>query len=279
MEHPTLIVGCGYVGTELGLNLANSGGVVLGMRRDPSALPPAIRRVAADLASPGALPEVPELGALVFCPSAGARTEEAYRRAYVDGVTRVREALGGRASALARAVYVSSTAVYGDAGGGDVDESTPAAPRVFTGSILLEGEARFREAFPNATVIRLAGIYGPGRTRMARQVLSGGPFESSAETIGNRIHRDDCAGAIAHLLALPQVAELYVGVDDGAVPLGEVRAFIASLFGRDGRPFEPKGPPEGKRMRAPRLAASGYVLRVPTFREGYPAIVQELGPS
>lgn len=276
MDHSILIAGCGYVGSHLALSLLETGRSVLGLRRNVAALPQGVLPVAADLRDPGSLPEVPSLAELVYCPSAGGRNEANYRAAYVDGVDRLADALGSRADGLRRAVYVSSTAVYGDDYGADeVDELTEPRSPSPTGRILLEGERRFRERFPQGVVLRLAGIYGPTRRRLVQQVLDGGPFDSPAEAIGNRIHRDDCAGAIAHLLTLPRPEALYVGVDRAAVPLGEVRAFVARLAGLRGEDFEPRGPATGKRLRATRLLASGYRFRVPTYAEGYPAIVAE----
>lgn len=106
-------------------------------------------------------------------------------------------------------------------------------------------------------------------------ILDGGPFDSPAEAIGNRIHRDDCAGAIAHLLTCDSPRALYLGVDRAPVPLGEVRAFVATLAGLDGSRFAPRGPATGKRLCGDLLRASGYRFRVPTYAEGYPAIVAE----
>lgn len=278
MDHPLLIAGCGYVGSRLATEQVALGRTVYGLRRNVSALPPGVVRVAADLAAPGALDGVPSLGQLVYCPSAGGRSEGNYRLSYLDGVDALADALGDRASSITRAVYVSSTAVYGDDfGGADVDESTPPRAQTVTSRILLEGEARFRERFSSAVVLRLSGIYGPGRVRLVRQVLEGGPFDTPAEAYGNRIHRDDCAGAIAHLLAreAKPADAVYLGVDQAPVPLGEVRAFVARLAQLDETPFRPRGAPTGKRLRGDKLRATGYAFRVPTYREGYPAIVAE----
>lgn len=273
MEQATLIAGCGYVGTQLGLNLRASGGVPYGLRRRVGLLPSEIVPVVGDLAHLGSLPEVPALDAVVYCPSAGARTREAYARAYVEGVDNLRDALGARADRLSRSVFVSSTAVWGETTGDDVDERTAACPSGFTGELLLEGEARFQARFPNAVILRLSGIYGPGRTRMVAQVATGGPFDSSHATVGNRIHRDDAAGAIVHLLAHESPEPLYVGVDDDAVRLGDVRAFIAERVGVDATPFRSKGPSVGKRLRNHRLRGSGFDLAFTSYQVGYPAII------
>lgn len=275
MDDRVLIAGCGYVGSRLAMELLEKRAIVHGLRRRVDALPAGVVPVPADLAAPGGLPEVPDLDLLVYAPSAGERSDAAYLRAYVDGVDRLADALGSRASGLRRAVFVSSTAVFGDLEG-DVDETTAPAPSASTARRVLEGEARFRERFPTAVVLRLAGIYGPTRGRMVRQVRDGGPFDGDHATIGNRIHRDDCAGALGHLLGLASPEPLYVGVDDAPVPHGEVRSFLAERLGVDPAPYHDHGAAKGKRLLNARLRASGYALRLPTYRDGYPAIVDEV---
>jgi len=274
MDERILIVGCGYVGSRLATELLGFQATVLGLRRRVEKLPVGVVPVPADLGSPGTLPEVPELDGLVYSPSAGERTEEAYRRAYVDGVDRLADALGGRAANLRRAIFVSSTAVYGELEGA-VDEATKPEPGARTSQLILDGEARFVARFPNAVVLRLAGIYGPTRNRMVRQVQSAGPFDTDHAVIGNRIHRDDCAGALVHVLRQTAPEPIVVGVDHAPVPHGEVRAFIAEKLGLPTEAYADFGAPRGKKLSNARLVASGYAFRVPTYREGYPAIIAE----
>ena len=86
-----------------------------------------------------------------------------------------------------------STAVFAEDAGGDVDERSPVHTTGNPG-ILLEGEQRVRDA--GGVVIRLAGIYGPGRDRIVRMVRDGSARCAHPPPIGNRIHQRDCAGAV-----------------------------------------------------------------------------------
>jgi nucleoside-diphosphate-sugar epimerase len=205
----------------------------------------------------------PEVDAIAYLVGAGGRTAGAYRAAYVDGLRNVL-ARSGRA----RLCFASSTAVYGQESGEWVDETSETSPASETARILLEGEALART---RGTVVRLAGIYGPGRTRMVSNVHQGKAEEPPNEAFGNRIHRDDCAGLFAHLLTR-DAPDVVCGVDDAPVPLGEVRAFIAARLGVSLPPGE-GGAARGKRIRNARLHALGYELAYPSYREGYPAII------
>ena len=95
----------------------------------------------------------------------------------MDGLAHVLDALERDGVTPRRVLFVSSTAVYGDAGGGWVDESTTPAPGGFSGRILREAEellrSRLRGTGTAPVVLRLGGIYGPGRTRLIDQVRGG----------------------------------------------------------------------------------------------------------
>ncbi|HKU35358.1 MAG TPA: SDR family oxidoreductase, partial [Paenarthrobacter sp.] len=224
-----LIAGCGDLGTEAGLRFAAAGHDVMGIRRSPEKLPPQIRGVRADLSSE--LPNLPfEAEIVVVSLAADASTEDAYRAGYVDGLRNVLDAVDRQAVPPQRILFVSSTAVYPDAGGAVVDENTPTEPTRFSGKILLEAEqllfARAGEA--SAAVLRLGGIYGPGRTRLIDQVRSGNAVIPGQPKHTNRIHRDDAAAMIVHLATMEAQPEpVYLGVDDESAELGDVLRFLA----------------------------------------------------
>ena len=209
-----LIAGCGDVGTALGLCLLEAGHEVTGVRRRPEVLPAGIRGVRADLTSRAELEAaLPDVDMLVYATSAGGRTEEAYERAYVRGLEVLLAVLAARGSGIERALFVSSTSTFGDAGGGWIDEDTPAEPDGFSGRILLEAERVLADSWLPGASVRFAGIYGPGRTRMLDRARQGVPCVDEPPLYTNRIHRDDCAGVLAHLLAADDLAPVYIGVD------------------------------------------------------------------
>lgn len=271
-----LLAGCGDLGTEAGLRFHALGHRVVGWRRSPAKLPAAIEGVAADLSAPG-LPRVPaDTTAVVIAVAADSPTEEAYRAAYVDGLTHVLDALERDGVRPQRVLFVSSTAVYGDAGGGWVDENTPPRPGGFSGRVLLEAEQLLQAAFSGtattATSLRLGGIYGPGRTRLIDQVRGGTAVVPEDARYTNRIHRDDAAAATVHLATVPpEPAPVYVGVDNDPADLGTVLRFLAAELGLAEPPVGDAGPARGgnKRCRNDLLRSTGFEFAFPSFREGY----------
>jgi nucleoside-diphosphate-sugar epimerase len=296
-----VLAGCGDLGTEAGLRFAAAGHRVVGWRRSPANLPAAIEGVAADLSS-GALPPIPaDTTAVVVAIAADAPIEDAYRAAYVDGLAHVLDAVEGagqrNGAAPLRVLFVSSTAVYGDAGGDWIDEGTTPAPGGFSGRIIGEAEellhSRLRGTGMTPVVLRLGGIYGPGRTRLIDQVRGGTAVAPAEPRFTNRVHRDDAAAAIVHLCTTDAIpGPLYLGVDDEPAELGEVLAFLAAELGlpqppsgaaNSGAP-ERRGSKAGepsrggnKRCSNALLRSTGFEPQYPSFREGYRAVLAGVG--
>ena len=276
-----LIAGCGYVGSALGLLLASEGHTVFGLRRNTAALPDAVKPVRADLSRPLPPETLPDdLDAVVCAASPGGSSDEAYRTAYVDGPRNLISSLGGQG--IERLVLVSSTGVYGQKNGEWVDEDSPTEPNGTSGKRLLEGENLVLASPLPATVLRLGGIYGPGRTGMIERALGGTPPEDDPPQYTNRIHRDDCAGALRHLLLIPDPDPVYLGVDHEPADRRTIAEWLASRPGEgppssQATPNEPKARPgrTNKRCSSQRLLRSGYEFRYPTFREGFAALLDE----
>lgn len=271
-----LLAGCGDLGTEAGLRFAAQGQRVVGWRRSPAKLPAAIEGMAADLSAPN-LPRVPtDTSAVVIAVAADSPTEDAYRAAYLGGIANVLDALERDGVLPQRVLFVSSTAVYGDADGGSVDERTVPASGGFSGRILLEAEellqTRLAGTGISAMSLRLGGIYGPGRTRLIDQVRGGSAVVPADVRYTNRIHRDDAAAAVVHLASMAaDPAPIYVGVDDDPADLGSVLRFLAAEMGLPEPPVGDAGPARGgnKRCRNNLLRDTGFSFTFPSFREGY----------
>lgn len=299
-----LMAGCGDLGTEAGLRFAAAGHRVVGWRRSPEKLPAAIEGVAADLSS-DELPPVPaDTTAVVVAIAADAPTEAAYRAAYVDGLAHVLDAVLASGAGVRRVLFVSSTAVYGDAGGGWIDERTTPEPGGFSGRIIREAEellySRLRGTGITPVVLRLGGIYGPGRTRLIDQVRGGTAVIPAASRFTNRIHRDDAAAAIVHLCTMDTVpGPVYLGVDNEPAELGAVLGFLAAELGlpqpasesdaasggagaaptSNGGAASSGEPSRGgnKRVSNALLRSTGFEFHYPSFREGYRAVLAGVG--
>jgi nucleoside-diphosphate-sugar epimerase len=270
-----LIAGCGYVGSELAANLAREGHEVWALRRSEAPAPAGARAIRADLLDVDRLRALPSRIEVVFyTASAGGGDDRAYRSAYVDGLRYLLAALDGHP--VRRFLYTSSTGVYTQSAGEWVDEESAAEPEHFSGRRLLEGEhLLLRSRFP-ATVVRLAGIYGPGRSRLVERVRQvEAVIPGDGPVYANRIHRDDCAGVLRHLMALESPAPLYAAADHEPADLATVLRWIAQRLRVPPPRVEAAetgaryGRTSNKRVRNGRLLASGYLFRYPTFREGY----------
>jgi nucleoside-diphosphate-sugar epimerase len=268
-----LIAGCGDVGTALGMQLVTDGHEVTALRRRTAGLPASFRHVAADLTRPETLAALPAgIESVVYAAAADAHSEDAYRAAYVDGLRHLLAAVGG---SLRRVLYVSSTAVYGQRRGEWVDEESATEPAGFSGRVLLEGE-RLALGHPAGAVVRLGGIYGPGRMRLVDEVRTGRAVcPAGPPQFTNRIHRDDCAGVLRHLLGRSDGPGVWLGVDRDPVDRCTLLCWLADRLGVPRPPAGEvaAGRAGSKRCRSDKLVASGYRLRYPTFREGYGALI------
>lgn len=238
-----VLVGCGDVGTRIGTRLLDRGFSVTGWRRSPERLPEAFDGAAMDLTEESSIPTLPaDTTAVVFSPAAGTRDPERYGQVYLHGLERVLDRISqaGLAESV-QVLLVSSTSVLGDAEG-TLDESAALSPASPTGEILAQTEQllqRWRSAGPESSararsgILRLSGIYGPGRDRLIKQLRCGsvgesaGQEERAAWKISNRIHSEDAARAAVELLTSATPPELVLGVDKLPVPLGVVHNWIA----------------------------------------------------
>jgi nucleoside-diphosphate-sugar epimerase len=278
-----LIAGCGYVGCALGEKLIAASDTVWGLRRRPLSLPPGVEPIEADLAVARTLNDLPrDLDFVVYAASPSGRDDAHYRTAYVEGLARLLEALDRGRQSPRRIFFLSSTGVYEQSKGEWVDESSETNPQHFSGRRLLEAETLLRAGPYAATVLRLGGIYGPGRTRLLEEVRRGQATYRRGPHYTNRIHRDDCARAIAHLMACGASQPLFLVVDSEPAEEAVVLRWLAGALGapeprpaRDDR-AEGRGARSNKRCRNDLLVSTGYSLLYPSFREGYAAAIRQI---
>ncbi|MFC4407008.1 SDR family oxidoreductase [Haloarchaeobius iranensis] len=288
------ILGCGYVGIELGRQLTEAGHDAVGVRRSADGLAAieaaGFEAVEADLTDDESLTTVPDVDAVVFAASTGGRGADAARRIYVDGLRTVLDHFAARESPPDRLVYTSSTGVHGDHDGDWVDESTPLDPTTPKTEVLVAAEDLALDAGEthgiDGTVARFAGLYGPDRYRLERY-LSGPVTEGYL----NMVHRDDAAGSVRFLLAddLARGAVVQV-VDDEPVSKWAFADWLAEQCDVPEPPKQTKADRladpglsdaakrrirTSKRCSNERLRELGYELRYPTFRAGYRAAVGE----
>ncbi len=264
-----LIAGCGDLGVRLARRLSPSTWHSTGLRRRTEALPDIIEACRADLLKPETLdPAAGRWDAVIYQATPSARTEGAYRQAYVAGLVNLLSRIDCR-----RLIFVSSTAVFGQQSGEWVDEQSTTEPALFNGRILLEAEKLALDR--GGVVVRFSGIYGPGREHLLRQVRTGqATCRPDPPQWTNRIHADDCAGVLEHLLEIGNPAPLYCASDSSPAERCEVLTWLA---GQLDVPLpvlvNDEGADCGKRVSNRRLLASGYEFQYPDYRTGYGALL------
>ncbi|RII41404.1 SDR family NAD(P)-dependent oxidoreductase [Galactobacter valiniphilus] len=261
-----LLIGCGALGTALGAQLLERGDEVVAVRRDPSGLPTDFVRVAVDLAA------APPAGGL---PEADAAVITLPPISLPDGENGAAAALRHLRSALpsvpARTILVSSTRVFDGAPAGAVlTEADAPVPGTERARALVETEEVARELF-GGTILRPAGIYGPGRDFLLRTVREGRPANHARLT--NRIHEADLVRTLRALLDASHAPAVLHAVDQAPAPLGEVLGFLARRLGVP-VPADAGGGPDGRVFDGAALLALLGSLEFPGYREGYEAMLE-----
>jgi len=276
-----LIAGCGYVGSALAARLVAAGDTVWGLRRSATPPCPGAGNVQANLADPATLAQLPEaLDYVFYTTGADGFSEAAYRAAYVDGLANLLATLHAQGQSPRRVFFTSSTGVYPQNDGQWLDEESPATPTRFSGTTIIAGEQLLHAGPFPATVLRLGGIYGPGRVRLIDQVRTGTARRvANREVYLNLIHRDDAASALALLMEKNDAAPLYLGIDNEPVLRNTLLAWIAEKLGAPLPPFidpETEHEPQrggNRRFTNARLREAGHTFQYPTWRDGYGALI------
>jgi nucleoside-diphosphate-sugar epimerase len=280
-----LIVGCGYVGLPLGAELVRQGHEVFGLRRSgaeelkSAGLTPLL----ADITQPETLTGLPrEFDWVVNCAASGGGSADDYRRLYLQGSRNLIEWLA--TTPPKKFVYTSSTSVYGQNDGSAVKESSPTEPPAETAKVLVEAEKVLLEAaqvrqFP-AVILRVAGIYGPGRGHWFKQYLRGeAKIEGKGERFLNMIHLEDVVGIVIAALKNGRAGEIYNAVDDEPVSQLKFFEWLAGALDKPLPPFVPEDAETNRKRGVTNKKVSnrrlkmelGYQFKHPTFRQGYTA--------
>lgn len=263
---PVIVLGAGTIGRTLARRLVTRGDEVIAVRRTPQPSEPRLTWLSADLRhlDPASVPG--PLDAIVLCVAPGAG--DGYAATYPPAA-RAAVALAQHHHAK-HLVYTSSTGVYGARDGEVVTEATP---RRGGPPELLEAEDVLLAAgLPGTSVLRVAGLYGPGRDPRPRyrdpsQLPNGGNHWV------NLVHHDDVAAAIEHSLRWAGAPRV-LNVADGAPTLArEICRHLAATDGRDPEALRfsdtPPSARSNQRIDTSALRATGWAPRYPSFKEGF----------
>lgn len=263
-----LILGAGYVGMPLAEALTRGGHDAHTFRRTPGT-----SSFAGDISNAADLNKLPrDWDWVVNTVSSSKGGVDEYRRVYLQGTRNILEWLAG--SKIQRYIHTSSTSVYGQTDGSWVDETSATEPISETSRILIETEKLLRD-FP-AVVLRVSGIYGPGRGHLFQQYLRNeATIAGDGSRYLNMIHRDDVVSAIIAVLERGAMGEIYNVVDDEPVTQLEFFQWLSRALSRPLPPHAPEG--EGRKRGVTNKRVSNRKLRetlgwtpgYPNYRAGY----------
>ena len=262
-----LVAGCGWRGSEVARRLAARGDRVTGVRTRAGGLGD-VEPLVLDLADPGAADRIPPVDAILALQAARGGAEADYRRAYLQANATLLAA--ARRHGVRALVYSGSTGVFAQRDGSDVDETSPPAPEPGSSAVLAQAERMLLDSGLPVRVVRLSGLYGPGRAGLVGRVRSGamalGPGDGAWM---NFCHRDDAAAALIAALDRGRDGAVYHASDALPMRRREVVRFVARRLGIP--PPESPAPWSGADRRVLGLrtrAELGLELRWPTLEQG-----------
>jgi nucleoside-diphosphate-sugar epimerase len=287
-----LIVGCGYVGRPLGLELVKQGHPVFGIRRSAAGTEElkaaGIQPLVADITQPSDLARLPgPFDWVVNTVSSNKGGVGEYREVFLHGTRNLIEWL--TTTPLKKYVYTSSTSVYGQIDSSSVKESSTTESSSPTSQVLIETERSLLDAvrergFP-AVILRVAGIYGPERGHLfLRYLKNEARIYGKGERIVNMIHRDDLVNVILAALKSGRPGEIYNAVDDEPVAQIHFFRWLSETLGKWMPPFATDEENTGRKRGLTNKKVSnrkmkmelGVQLKYPTFRQGYTAEITRL---
>lgn len=283
MNPEVLIIGCGFLGEAAAALFSSRGSRVLGLVRSRESMArlsgqgfeTALCDVTDDDSVEALVPRLGGVPLAIHAVSPGVRGEEAYAALYRDGLERVIRYWGPQ-----RVIFVSSTSVYGQDDGSWVTEESPAEPPRATGLILREAEEIALRA--DGIAARFSGIYGPGRSYILRNFLSGeAVLEEGGGRWMNQIHRDDGAGALVRLADPSVPVGVYNVTDDTPATQREVYGWMAEFFGKSLPSVGPAGLSRrrgltSKRISNARLRTIGWAPGFPSYRDALPLLADTI---
>lgn len=278
------LIGCGDIGGRLAKLLVDKGAEVHGFRRNAAALPDFIHAHSLDVQDVASLQVLTDTAFdfVVITLTPDRFSEETYQQTYVQGLANILATLNR--SRLQRILWASSTSVYAQNDDGWVDELSPTLPMSFSGRMQLQAEALLAD-IAEATVVRFSGIYRDGQYRLLERIKRGEISQTIVpDSYSNRIHVDDCAAILAHLMQRSAqglaVDALYLASDCLPTRYSELLAWLAenSGFALNKEGFSEIGRAGSKRCSNQRLLDSGYRFIYPDYKRGLHAQVLACKP-
>jgi nucleoside-diphosphate-sugar epimerase len=280
-----LIFGCGYLGGRVARLWLQAGHEVFVVTRSSdrarAMTADGCRAIVADVLQPPTLANLPAADTVLYAVGYDRGAGASMHDVYVAGL---RAVLGALPSASGKLIYISSTGVYGQSHGETVDEDSRCEPTREGGCACLAAEAVLAgdRLGQRAIVLRMAGLYGPGRIPIAAEIRGGRPLAVPASGYLNLIHVDDAAAVVLAAEERARPPRTFLVSDGEPVERREYYAELARLLGIEAPKFvSPTADNPAavratadKRVNNARMVAELAVrLTYPSYREGLAAIL------
>jgi len=272
-----LVIGCGYLGRRVAKTWLAEGRTVAALTRNRAEALAAdgIAPVPGDVLDPASLQHLPRARTILYAVGMDRSAGRSMREVYVDGLRNVLAAV----SPDAKFIDVSSTGVYGQTDGCEVNEDSATEPMEESGRVVLEAERTLRELRPGAIILRFAGIYGPQRLLRRDALVKGEPFVGDAEKWLNLIHVSDGVRAVHAAENRGTPGRTYLIADGTPVTRRDYYSHLAELLGAPLARFEqsplPRAEPNRRISIGRAQSELGFVPEYPNYREGLAASMGE----
>ena len=248
-----LVFGCGYLGRRVAERWRAAGETVYVVTRSSEHArrfrQQGFEPIVADVVRPATLVDLPSADTVLYAVGFDRAAGLSIHEVYVNGLAAVLDALP---ASTGRFIYISSTGVYGTAGGEWVDEQSPCQPNRDAGRACLAAEERLA-AHPlgkRSAILRLAGLYGPGRIPRQRELLAGAPLPVPSDGYLNLIHVDDAVRVVLAVAGRAPTGQTYLVADGQPVGRREYYAELARLLTRPQPQFESPAARQSGRSRS-----------------------------
>lgn len=284
-----LIFGCGYLGERCAARWHNAGDDVVVVTRSASRAAAfqqrGYRAIVADVTRPESLVNLPVAATVLFAVGYDRSGGQSITEVYAGGMRNVLDALPAETGRL---IYISTTGVYGPAAGDWIDETTPPNPQREGGraSLAAEHALAAHELGRRSVMLRLAGIYGPGRVPFLNELFGGHPIPARGSGFLNLIQIQDAVAIVFAVTKLPPLdggPRIYCVSDGNPVQRGEYYCEVARQIGAPPPRFVEPDPdsPRAHRSNANRRVRNDLMLRelkvdlaYPNYRAGLAAILE-----
>lgn len=288
MSQTITIIGCGYLGSALAKQCISKGWTVSALTRN-SAKAKDLRAMGVDKVIEAQIEDEnwhDQLDSsqdfVVNCVGAASSDAQGYISSYIEGQDSVMKWL--QQGSVKTFVFTSSTSVYPQSGKRFVDETASCVGVSEKGGLLLAAE---QKCFPPVSsisrsfILRLSGLYGPGRHLLMNKVKQGEDIDGNEDRILNLIHRDDAANAVISCLQADEsnLGRIYNVSDGTHATRGQIVAWLAESLNLSTPSFkgdDEEGTPNRKVSNNRILDDLSWSPEYSNYQLGYQSIFENL---